>query len=146
MPEPTTKQDPPTAAHVLAADRRTVLVGAAAAAGALTLAACSSSSDSSDGGAGTGALASVDDIPDGSALVVKTDDGPVVLVREGSAVSALSAVCTHQGCAVAVSGAELPCPCHGSVFALDGSVLSPPADAPLPAVPVVVVDDEVLLA
>jgi Rieske Fe-S protein len=136
----------------VAADRRTVLIGAAVAAGGLTLAACGSS-DSGSGSDGSGGsdggeteLALLRDIPDGSALVVSSASGPVVLVREGSTVSGLSAVCTHQGCTVSVSDAELPCPCHGSVFALDGSVLRAPATTPLPAVPVLVVDDRVLLA
>jgi Rieske Fe-S protein len=46
-----------------------------------------------------------------------------------------SAICTHQGCAVAPSGAELRCPCHGSRFrARTGAVLAGPAARPLPTV------------
>ncbi len=46
---------------------------------------------------------------------------------------ALSSVCTHQGCTVNynASSNQLPCPCHGSVFATNGTVLNGPASSPL---------------
>lgn len=40
--------------------------------------------------------------------------------------------CTHQGCGVQRSGDGFSCPCHGSRFALDGSVERGPASDPLP--------------
>jgi cytochrome b6-f complex iron-sulfur subunit len=48
------------------------------------------------------------------------------------------AACPHAGCYVAWVGADeqIECPCHGSRFASDGSLLSAPAAADLPAVPV----------
>jgi len=44
-----------------------------------------------------------------------------------------SAVCTHLGCTVAhfQSDQRFHCPCHGSVFGADGSVLHGPAPKPL---------------
>jgi Rieske Fe-S protein len=46
---------------------------------------------------------------------------------------ALSARCTHLGCIVAFNDAETAwqCPCHGSRFAVDGSVIQGPANRPL---------------
>jgi cytochrome b6-f complex iron-sulfur subunit len=41
------------------------------------------------------------------------------------------ASCTHQGCQPEPVGDRLVCPCHGSEFAFDGSVLEGPAERPL---------------
>lgn len=42
---------------------------------------------------------------------------------------ALSSICTHAGCRISYnhSNGNFPCPCHGSVFAADGSVITGPA-------------------
>ncbi len=90
----------------------------------------------------------MDDVPEGSALAVTSGGGPLLLVRtSGDAVSAYSAVCPHQGCTVAPLGDRLVCPCHGSSFdPASGAVLQGPATSDLTAVPVAVVDGEVVLA
>jgi glycine/D-amino acid oxidase-like deaminating enzyme/nitrite reductase/ring-hydroxylating ferredoxin subunit len=73
---------------------------------------------------------------------IERDDGRIVRVGgERLAVyrdvagsyHAVSAICTHLGCQVAFNRAEKSwdCPCHGSRFALDGSVLDGPAITPL---------------
>lgn len=53
-------------------------------------------------------------------IVVKNDDG---------SLSALNPKCTHQQCPVEweASSSTLTCPCHGSAFATDGSVITGPA-------------------
>jgi cytochrome b6-f complex iron-sulfur subunit len=62
-------------------------------------------------------------------------DGDTILVARVSTVEviALSAVCTHEGCIVDYSATanKIECECHGSEFALDGSVLRGPAKTPL---------------
>lgn len=56
----------------------------------------------------------------------------VALVKEGENVHAVSLVCTHLGCIVKPSETGFDCPCHGSKFAKDGSVIKGPAPKALP--------------
>jgi glycine/D-amino acid oxidase-like deaminating enzyme/nitrite reductase/ring-hydroxylating ferredoxin subunit len=66
----------------------------------------------------------------GEGRVVDTDDGPVALSRdEDGELHAVSAVCSHMGCLVEWNDGERSwdCPCHGSRFDVDGSVLDTPA-------------------
>jgi cytochrome b6-f complex iron-sulfur subunit len=46
--------------------------------------------------------------------------------------TALSAICTHQGCQISgYSGSAYVCPCHGSRFSPSGQVLNGPASTAL---------------
>jgi cytochrome b6-f complex iron-sulfur subunit len=38
-----------------------------------------------------------------------------------------SKICTHEGCETDVSNNQFQCPCHGSIFAADGSVIRGPS-------------------
>ncbi len=60
-------------------------------------------------------------------------EGNIIIINIGDGFIALSSICTHQGCKVSYdSGSNnLPCPCHGSVFNITGTVLEGPADSPL---------------
>ena len=51
----------------------------------------------------------------------------VAIFRDAAGVFAVSTVCTHLGCIVKKEAAGFACPCHGSKFALDGSVTKGPA-------------------
>jgi Rieske Fe-S protein len=61
------------------------------------------------------------------------DTAQTIVIRTAeSDYSAFTAVCTHEGCLVSTfSGGQMVCPCHGSVYNLQGSVVSGPAPSPL---------------
>ena len=95
----------------------------------------------------------------GQAILFNVDDSTaVVIVRDDTGFYAMSGICTHQCCLVALcadsacialgtnpgecgttptemparTGAAIVCPCHGSQFAIDGTVLTGPAVRALP--------------
>jgi len=51
----------------------------------------------------------------------------VAIFRDAQGVFAVSRVCTHLGCLVKSEADGFHCPCHGSRFAPDGSVVKGPA-------------------
>ena len=63
----------------------------------------------------------------------------IVINTGGGNYSALSKICTHQGCTVAYnSGAnQVECPCHGSAFTTSGSIVNGPATSKLKSYPAV---------
>jgi nitrite reductase/ring-hydroxylating ferredoxin subunit len=68
----------------------------------------------------------------GTALVQAAAGNFLVARTAQDTFTALTAVCTHEGCTV--SGFEGPvyvCPCHGSRFTTSGSVAQGPAPSPL---------------
>jgi len=100
--------------------------------------------DSAGGGTKGDVLASLDQLPDGGALVLT--DQQIVLVRSGEEVRAFSAECTHQGCLLSgVRDGVLVCPCHGSRFdPATGDVVGGPARSALAPVSVAVSDGSVV--
>lgn len=71
--------------------------------------------------------------PGGSAVLERPDAliNVWVLHLDDGAFAAVWRVCTHGACDVAPQGQQFECPCHGSIFALDGSVVRGPATRPL---------------
>lgn len=55
----------------------------------------------------------------------------VALFKDAGGVYAVSTICTHLGCIVKPAGGGFDCPCHGSKFAADGSVVKGPAPTAL---------------
>ena len=70
------------------------------------------------------ALASV-----GGAALVQAPNGSFLVSRTAQdAFSALTAICTHQGCTVSeFENQTYVCPCHGSTYSTSGAVLTGPA-------------------
>jgi Rieske Fe-S protein len=70
----------------------------------------------------------------GESAVVGSRSAPRAMYRDDAGqLHCVSALCTHLGCVVSFNGAEKAweCPCHGSRFAPDGTVLQGPANRPL---------------
>lgn len=77
---------------------------------------------------------SLDQLAPGTAGIVNDREGRWASYRDKDGIiQAVSAACTHMGCLVEFSQVEMEwqCPCHGSRFVLDGTVIQGPATEPL---------------
>lgn len=76
---------------------------------------------------------SIEEPKPGEGKVFDQNGKRVALSNVDGSINAVSALCTHAGCEVEWNKGEKTwdCPCHGSVFGPDGSVLNGPAEAPL---------------
>ncbi|MGI5506936.1 FAD-dependent oxidoreductase [Lentzea sp. CA-135723] len=78
---------------------------------------------------------SSENLPKGHAHVIRDGLGKTGVYRdEHGQLHGVSLRCTHLGCLVRFNAAEhsWDCPCHGSRFDVDGTVLEGPATRPLP--------------
>ncbi|HEY5648072.1 MAG TPA: Rieske 2Fe-2S domain-containing protein, partial [Nitrospiria bacterium] len=66
---------------------------------------------------------------------------------EEGKVKVFSPLCTHLGCGYRWDGGErtFKCPCHNSVFDMDGNVLAGPAPRPLDPLPVKIEDGKIFV-
>ena len=73
---------------------------------------------------------------DGKLAGVRADGAPVLLVATSGDLHAIGDRCSHRGCLLHEGrlnpDATVTCPCHGSTFRLDGSIVRGPATAPQP--------------
>ena len=78
--------------------------------------------------------------------IVRRDLAVVVTRSAAGELRAMSAVCPHDGCLVSeIVDGTIVCPCHGSLFALDGSVTRGPATSSLTSRPVRVERGQIVL-
>jgi cytochrome b6-f complex iron-sulfur subunit len=116
-------------------------VGLGSLAGSLpiAMAACfPQPSDSSSSSSATGKFQVVGSLTDldgkGQLLNEQVSNTKVLVFRNGAdQLVAVNPVCTHAGCTVAWQADQnaLICPCHRSIFTIDGKVLKGPATKPL---------------
>jgi glycine/D-amino acid oxidase-like deaminating enzyme/nitrite reductase/ring-hydroxylating ferredoxin subunit len=81
-----------------------------------------------------GELSSLDELKPGQGAIVRDGMSKTAAYRDESGkLYVKSAACTHLGCHLHWNSLERcwDCPCHGSHFAVDGSVLNGPAISPL---------------
>jgi len=119
----------------LCVSRREFLATAATAAGLGALAACGDGDVSGTApilpeGPPPGTSITVADYPAlaNNDVLVRVANRWIAVKRTGpAAFAAFSMRCTHQGCATnIVNGQTFHCPCHGSNFANDGTVINGP--------------------
>jgi len=74
-------------------------------------------------------------------------DKILVVHLADNTLHAVSAICTHMGCTVHYNRDmdRIDCPCHGSRYALDGSVIQGPAKRPLKQYDVAIENGQVLI-
>jgi len=64
-------------------------------------------------------------IPEGGAILIPNNQ--LAVIRLDKEILALDLTCTHLGCIVRATPQGFLCPCHGSAFSCDGSVIKGPA-------------------
>jgi cytochrome b6-f complex iron-sulfur subunit len=74
---------------------------------------------------------------DGQVARFSTTSNVGFVVNDNGKLSAVSGVCTHQGCLLRLNeaAARLDCPCHRASFSLQGDVLQQQFRQPLPPLP-----------
>jgi len=93
--------------------------------------------------------ASVDDIPEGQAIVVEVDDEEVALCNVGGEIYAVANLCTPDGGPLGEGSLvdhQIECPRHGARFDVrTGEVKALPAIIPIPTYEVKIEGDQVLV-
>jgi nitrite reductase/ring-hydroxylating ferredoxin subunit/uncharacterized membrane protein len=85
------------------------------------------------------AVAGDEDVGEGQLARGSANGVGVLLARRAGELHALLDRCSHRGCSLSegtLDGGVVTCPCHGSRFRLDGSLVHGPATSPQPALAV----------
>ena len=77
------------------------------------------------------------ELADDTLTQAEADGVGILLVRRHARVYAIGDSCTHRGCALHEGELNdddtITCPCHGSIFRLDGRIVRGPATSPQPS-------------
>lgn len=85
-------------------------------------------------------------VRNGALIAWPGSDRPLFVSRaDDGAWRAVLTRCTHRGCQTEPEGDRLVCPCHGSEFARDGTLLEGPAREDLRRFPAVELDGQVVV-
>lgn len=94
-------------------------------------------------------VAKISDLPNGERLFIEIDDRPIVVFNIAGGIFAIGDVCSHDEGPLGegdVEGFEVICPRHGARFDIrTGEVLSLPAFIDIPAYPVRLEGEEILV-
>ena len=87
------------------------------------------------------------ELPVGAVKQITYEGKPAIVLRDKEGVTALSLVCTHQGCTVQwrEGKQEFYCPCHDGLFDRNGDVLGGPPPMPLEQFQAKIVGNEVVI-
>ena len=84
-------------------------------------------------------MAEEHDLAEDELVGVSTNGTGILLARHGGTIHAILDRCSHRGCSLSEGSLDdgvVTCPCHGSRFELDGTLVKGPATAPQPALDV----------
>ena len=94
-------------------------------------------------------VAGVDEVPEGTLLMVQVDGTDIVLANLEGRLHAAQGICSHEYFELDkgfITGDSLTCALHLSRFDLEtGEALDPPAELPLAVYPASVVDGRIVL-
>jgi nitrite reductase/ring-hydroxylating ferredoxin subunit/uncharacterized membrane protein len=75
------------------------------------------------------------DLKEGELVGGRVDTLSVLLLQKGERLYALDDRCSHRGCSLhegTLNDDSVTCPCHGSTFRFDGTIVKGPATSPQP--------------